>query len=95
MIRERTQPDDWTTFDTRSMLGEALIEQKKYAEAEPLLISAYEGMKQRQNLIPSQEKPLINKALERLVKLYEAWGKEDKAVRWWKELEVAETPGKP
>ena len=30
------------------MLGEALLEQKKYPEAEPLLLSGYEGMKQRE-----------------------------------------------
>ena len=51
-------------------------------------------MKQREDTIPSQEKPLLTKALERLVNLYEAWGKEDKAVRWWKELDVAEASKK-
>ena len=36
-IREKTQPDAWTTFNTQSLLGGALLGQKKYAEAEPLL----------------------------------------------------------
>ena len=74
-IRQKIQPDDWTTFDTKSMLGEALLDQKKFADAEPLLLSGYEGMKQREDTIPSQDKPRLTKALERLVKLYEAWGK--------------------
>ena len=65
-----------------SILGEALLDQKKFAEAEPLLLSGYEGMKQREDTIPSQEKPRLTKALERLVKLYEAWGKKDKAMKW-------------
>jgi len=30
------------------MLGGSLLGQKRYAEAEPLLLSGYEGMKQRQ-----------------------------------------------
>jgi tetratricopeptide (TPR) repeat protein len=30
-IREQKQPDDWTTFNTRSLLGGSLLGQKKYA----------------------------------------------------------------
>src|SRR5262249_1016206 len=47
-IRERSQPDEWTTFNTRSQLGGSLLGQKKYAEAEPLIVSGYEGMKARE-----------------------------------------------
>ena len=36
-IREKTQPDVWSTFNTKSLLGGALLGQKKYADAEPLL----------------------------------------------------------
>ena len=45
-IREKQQPDEWTTFNAQSMLGEALYGQKKFVEAEPLLVQGYEGMKQ-------------------------------------------------
>ena len=41
---ENTQPDVWTTFNTQSLLGGA-PGQKKFAEAEPLLLAGYEGMK--------------------------------------------------
>jgi len=34
------------------MLGEALLLQKKYTEAEPLLLQGYEGMKLREAMIP-------------------------------------------
>src|SRR5262249_2180678 len=37
-IRENKEPDAWTTFNTLSILGGALLGQKKYAEAEPLLL---------------------------------------------------------
>ena len=84
-IRQKIQPDDWTTFDTESILGEALLDQKKFADAEPLLLSGYEGMKQREDTIPSQDKPHLTQALERLVRLYEAWGKPDKAAKWRKD----------
>ena len=93
-IRQKIEPDDWTTFETKSMLGEALLDQQKFADAEPMLLSGYEGMKQRLDRNPSQDKPRLNKAIERLVKLYEAWGKNDKAMRWRKELETAEVTRK-
>ena len=32
-VRQAKQPDDWTTFNTQSLLGEALLGQKKYADA--------------------------------------------------------------
>jgi serine/threonine protein kinase/lipopolysaccharide biosynthesis regulator YciM len=78
-IQIKKQPDQWTTFGTRSMLGEALTGQKKYAEAEPLLLQGYEGMKEREKNIPPQSKVRLVEGLERLVQLYDAWGKNDKA----------------
>jgi tetratricopeptide (TPR) repeat protein len=47
-ICEKAQPDDWTTFNARFILGTALLAQKKYADAEPLLLEGYEGMKKRE-----------------------------------------------
>ena len=87
-IREKTQPDEWTTFTTKSMLGGALLGQKKYAEAEPLLLAGYEGMKQREAKIPPPGKVRLTEALERLVQLYEALEKKDEAAKWRKELEA-------
>jgi tetratricopeptide (TPR) repeat protein len=85
-IREKAEPDAWTTSDTRSLLGGALSGQKKYAEAEPLLLTGYEGMKAREKTIPEQGKIRIPEALERLAQLYEATDKKDEAAKWSKEL---------
>ena len=41
------QPDAWTTASAKRLLGE-----KRYAEAEPLLLSGYEELKQRFPLKP-------------------------------------------
>ena len=87
-IREKAQPDVWSTFNTKSLLGGALLGQKKYAEAEPLLMSGYEGMKQREKAIPEPGKARLPKALERLVQLYEAIDKKDEAAKWRKELDA-------
>ena len=54
LIREKSQPDLWSTFNKQSLLSGALLGQKKYAEAEPLLLSGDEGMKQRAKTIPPQ-----------------------------------------
>jgi hypothetical protein len=77
------------------LLGEALLEQKKYAEAEPLLLEGYEGMKTREAQIPPESRSRRTRALERLVRLYEAWGKKDKEARWQKALEAAEAAKTP
>jgi tetratricopeptide (TPR) repeat protein len=85
-IREKKQPDVWTTFNARSLLGGALLGQKKYADAEPLLLAGYEGMKKREATIPPAGNTRIPEAINRLVQLYEAMGKSDEAAKWRKEL---------
>jgi tetratricopeptide (TPR) repeat protein len=85
-IREKKLPDDWRTFNARSVLGGSLLGQKKYAEAEPLLLSGYEGMKQREDKIPASGKPRVKEALDRLVQLYEATGQSEKAAEWNRKL---------
>jgi hypothetical protein len=87
-IREAKEPDSWTTDYTRSMLGKALLGQKKYAEAEPLLLRGYEGLKQREARIPPAAKVRLTEALERLVELYDAWEKKDKADEWGTKLKA-------
>jgi tetratricopeptide (TPR) repeat protein len=84
-IRAQREPDDWRTFDTRSLLGGALLGQKKYAEAEPLLALGYEGLKRHRDQI--RPPGLLAAALERLVQLYAATGRPDKAAEYRQELE--------
>jgi eukaryotic-like serine/threonine-protein kinase len=86
-LRAKQQPDAWTTFSTRSMFGGALLGQKKYAEAESLLLNGYDGMKKHETTIPTPGKVRLTDALERLVQLYEAKGNKDEAAKWRKELE--------
>jgi serine/threonine protein kinase len=96
---ERKVPDDWRTFNIRSLLGGALLGQKKYAEAAPLLLQGFDGMKQRPDKIPPDAKFCVIQALERLVQLYEATGEKEEAEKWRKELKAvrgkAEAPAGP
>jgi hypothetical protein len=81
-IREKVQPDEWSTFNTCSQLGGSLLGQKRYAEAEPLIVSGYEGLKAREAKIPQPGMPRLAEGAERVIRLYEEWGKKDKAAEW-------------
>jgi serine/threonine protein kinase/tetratricopeptide (TPR) repeat protein len=93
-IRIKAQPDVWTTSNTKSLLGASLLGQDRYAEAEPLLLEGYRGMSEHAASIPPQHKVRLAEAAERLVRLYVAWGKPDRADQWRKQLKVS-LPGKP
>jgi len=92
VIRQQKEPDAWTTFYSQALLGAALLGQKEYPDAEPLLLQGYQGMKKREAKIPKDATVRLTQALERLVQLYDAWGKKDKAAEWRKKPEAAKTP---
>jgi len=80
----KKRPDHWQMYRAESLLGATLAGQKKYAEAEPLLLEGYTGMLARKDLIASPDRYHLNLAHEWLVRLYQAWGKPDKAAGWKK-----------
>jgi serine/threonine protein kinase/tetratricopeptide (TPR) repeat protein len=89
-LGERTAPDAWNTHQARSVLGGALLGQKKHADAEPLLVRGYQGMKKTEKSGPRNDGPSprqqLIEALERLVQLYDAWNKPEEAAKWRQEL---------
>ena len=87
-IREKKQAGHWRMFSTRVALGELLLQQKNYAEAEPLLLSGYGGMKEREATIPAESKLRLKTTLESLVQFYEATGRPNQAAEWKKTLEA-------
>jgi serine/threonine protein kinase len=91
-IRQRAQPDEWSTFNARSQLGGSLLGLGRFAEAEPLILTGYEGMKAREARIPAQDQFRLAEAARRVIQLYEAWGKADKAAEWRAKLGLAELP---
>lgn len=94
-LRERKQPDVWSTFYARSMLGESLLEQKKYTEAEPLLLSGYKGLKQRRKSIPAAGGQRIFEAVDRIIRLYTVTNKPDQVSKWKEErVRLTVTPAK-
>jgi serine/threonine protein kinase len=94
-IRQKAEPDEWSTFNTRSQLGGSLLAQKKYVEAEYLILSGYEGMKVREAKIPALTKGRLTEAGERVVQLYEDWGQPEIAAEWRAKLRPPEGEKKP
>jgi len=88
-IREQKLPDFWETFCTRSVLGGILLGQKKYAEAEPFLLTGYQGMREREAQRPILIKTRLAEAAERLVQLYEETNRPGQAAEWKKKLAEA------
>lgn len=81
-IREKREPNEWRTFSTQAYLGESLLGQEKFSEAEPLLLQGHAGLSQRETSIPPTLKNRLPEIAARLVQLYEAWGKPDDADKW-------------
>jgi non-specific serine/threonine protein kinase/serine/threonine-protein kinase len=80
-VLDRVLPNTWEQFNNQSMLGAALEAQKKFAQAEPLLVSGYEGMSSRK-AGTSTGRFTLDQAGEAVVKLYRDWGKLEKASEW-------------
>jgi serine/threonine protein kinase/tetratricopeptide (TPR) repeat protein len=63
-------------------LGELYRIQGKLAEAEPLLLAEFEGMRARDQSVPTRVEGNLVPALKQIVRLYEAWGQPEKAAVW-------------
>ena len=74
-----------------NLVGGALLGQKRYAEAEPLLLQGYEGMKQGEATMTGQERYRLTEAGERVVRYFEETKQPGKA-REWREKLSAKTP---
>jgi serine/threonine protein kinase len=79
-LRRRVEslPKDhfWVAL-ARGALGECLTTQKRFVEAEPLLIESYNVLKASQG----EQNPRTNEARLRLAELYQAWNKPETAAR--------------
>lgn len=93
-VHERHEPDMRTAYHTKGMLGAALLGQHKYDEAEPLLLAGYKGLREvggdyvaqgYSAYIPPDQR--LIEASQRLVELYDAWGKPEEATKWGTEVE--------
>jgi hypothetical protein len=91
-IRGQAAPDHWAHYDAMSLLGAALLGQGRYSEAEPLIVAGYKGMKERQAKIAVHDRSWLREAAERVVRLYEDWGKAERAAMWKAKLGMPDLP---
>ncbi len=84
---EKPATDDWRRYLAQSLLGVSLAGQKKYAEAEPLLLNGYRNMLQREAAIPAESRSAVEEARGRIGRLYQDWGMPDKAAAWREEIQ--------
>ena len=67
--------EHWRTAWARSLQGAALAQLERYVEAEPITVASYEALRDNAGARPVH----INTALERVVTLYQSWGRPDQA----------------
>lgn len=68
----------WLLAETKGALGECLMGQARYGEAEPLLVESYETLKSNQ--VPQSFR--LSEAIGRLVNLYEALRNEERVAAY-------------
>jgi tetratricopeptide (TPR) repeat protein len=85
-VEEVRFPDEWRRFYGTALLGESLRAQKKYAEAEPLLLKGFQGMKDREKTMAPERRALLPETLEHLIELDTALNKPDEVKKWRTEL---------
>lgn len=88
----RQQPEHWLRFNTESLLGSALLQQKKFAEAGTLLRSGYEGLNARAVTLPKHARHHLRAALERLAQFNEATGRVADTAEWKQKLTEFDQP---
>ena len=59
----------------RLVYAASLTGQKRDAEAEPLLLEGYDGMKSREARMAATDRPYLDRAREWIVQLHQAWPK--------------------
>lgn len=73
---------NWRAAQLRSLRGAAELSQSNFDAAEPLLTEGYESLQQKLKYIPLTEQRYVREAGERVVALYQSWGKVEEAERW-------------
>ena len=78
-IRQKTQQANGSLIAAaNSILGQALAGQKKFGEAEPLLLTSFDALSTTSG-VPAIRK---SEAIDRIIALYETWGKPEQAAKW-------------
>jgi eukaryotic-like serine/threonine-protein kinase len=91
-IWEKATPDAWDRYHAMSLLGESLLGQGRYAEAERLVVDGYEKLKTSEARIPVPMRSCLLRAAVRVVQLFEGWNRLDEASAWKKKVGLPDLP---
>ena len=72
----------WLVPNTRSVLGGALLGEKKYREAEPLLVGGAEELLRHQGEVPANGRWNLPEVIERVARFYAETGRPAEAEEW-------------
>jgi tetratricopeptide (TPR) repeat protein len=90
-IRQKVYPGgDYRIAKTQSFLGAALAGQGRYSEAEALFLAAYEQLATGSAPAVSDGDAQPTTTANRLVQLYDAWGKPKEAAKWRDKLAASQ-----
>jgi serine/threonine protein kinase/tetratricopeptide (TPR) repeat protein len=70
--------DDWSIGGAKSVLGASLVSLRRYAEAEGVLLEAFQELRSA----PVRSRRDLNDTSARLIQLYEGWGRPDRAATY-------------
>ena len=76
---EKNNPGDIAYFRTKASLGQVFSGQKKFAEAEPLLKAAYDGLKSKAESLLPRYRPDLFETAEKLAAIYDATDRKGEA----------------
>src|SRR5262249_8700233 len=79
----------WQLALDQGQLGATLIVLQNYAEAESLLLASHRHLKAQEHSLHPSVKSWIPYFHERVIELYDAWGRPEQAAEWRKKLEAA------
>jgi tetratricopeptide (TPR) repeat protein len=89
---ERAASSSWQRYRSEVLLGASLAAQNRYADAERLIISGYQGLTQRVTQMPFKDRPRLEQTVGCVAHLYESWGKPEKSAEWRQRMQELPVP---
>ena len=91
-MRETNCPNAWYTHYTRLRLGATLMGKRQFDQAEPLIFSGYEGMREREAGVRDRTK-VLTESIQDLIELFEATSRPEQVVEWKAKLAAVQATG--
>jgi len=81
-ILRQTRPEDFQRYWAENLLGTALFQSGRPADAEPLLLAGYQGMEKNAGRVSALNREKLKKAAGSIAAFYDVSGKPQLAAEW-------------